>query len=60
MESQSANYLQTVSVSSVLHFLDSPLPSGVDFAGLCSKEHIGFPSKRGLHHVTSLLSHRFA
>lgn len=59
MESQSANYLQTVSVSSVLHFLDFSLPSGIVFAGLRSKEHTEFPSKRDFLHVTPLLSRRF-
>lgn len=55
MESQSANYLQIVSVSCVLHFLDSSLPSRIAFAGLHSKEHTKFPSKGGLHHVTFVL-----
>lgn len=59
MESQSTNYLQTVSASSVLHFLDSLLPSRTAFAELHSKEHTEFPSKRGLHYVTPLLSYRF-
>lgn len=53
MESQSANYLQTVSVSSVVHLLDSLLPSGTQ--GCVLRNALNFPSKSSLSWYTFAL-----